>query len=584
MTASVPAVAVQPLTGALAAAGRAVRRGGLLWHPLTAICAMQAVLSLTLVWSNTAFGDEGSYLWVGHLVISHWLHGGPLPHYARYLSGSPVVYPPIGALADSVGGLAGARILSLIFMLGATILLYLTAARLLSRTQALFAAGIWAFSEPAIRLAFATYDPLSVFLTALAAWLAVQAGYRGQGADRQGERVARVPVRRIALVAAAGTALARVPVRRIALIAAAGAALAMANITAYSGIVIDPVVIAFAFLVWLPIMGARRAGYWAGLLAGACAAWFALLMTATGSWVGLTASIIERRAADRRSIPFVVGDIWKYSALLIVLAVIAAVIAAITENRQRAALLVMLGSTIFVIPLAQLHYQTAFSIDKHLAYGIWFAAMAIGYGIGKLIEWVAPARPGLAILCCAAAFLYPAANAWQSAWQVDHGWANARSFVASLRPVMARSHGLIYMPVQVHVAQYYTAQGHEWKRWAGPGSMQLDPALPRHDWGTYYAARLRTQKFGVIVLLYRTTLSSVTLPGDMLLSPDRPHISQALLGLVGVNSGEPGLPDLTQALQRDPAYRLVAVGPYDSGVGYIGYSHGLYAIWQRVGP
>jgi len=70
----------------------------------------------------------------------------------------------------------------------------------------------------------------------------------------------------------------------------------------------------------------------------------------------------------------------------------------------------------------------------------------------------------------------------------------------------------------------------------------------------------------------------------MLLSPDRPHISQALLGLVGVNSGEPGLPDLTQALQRDPAYRLVAVGPYDSGVGYIGYSHGLYAIWQRVGP
>ena len=82
MTASVPAVAVQPLTGALAAAGRAVRRGRLLWHPLTAICAMQAALSLTLVWSNTAFGDEASYLWVGHLVISHWLHGEP----DRYLA------------------------------------------------------------------------------------------------------------------------------------------------------------------------------------------------------------------------------------------------------------------------------------------------------------------------------------------------------------------------------------------------------------------------------------------------------------------------------------------------------------------
>ena len=37
----------------------------LLWHLLTAICAVQAALSLTLVWSNTAFGDEADYLWVG---------------------------------------------------------------------------------------------------------------------------------------------------------------------------------------------------------------------------------------------------------------------------------------------------------------------------------------------------------------------------------------------------------------------------------------------------------------------------------------------------------------------------------------
>jgi hypothetical protein len=355
--------------------------------------------------------------------------------------------------------------------------------------------------------------------------------------------------------------------------------------TAYSGIVIDPVVIAFAFLVWLPIMGARRAGYWAGLLTGAYASWFALLMTATGSWVGLTASILQRSAVDRRSIPLVVGDIWKYSALLIVLAVIAAVVAAITENWRRAALLVMLASTIFVIPFAQLHYQTAFSIDKHLAYGIWFAAMAIGYGCGKLIEWVAPARTGLAILCCAAAFFYPAANAWQSSWQVDHGWPNARSFIASIKPVIARSQGTIYASGLVHIAQYYTAQGHNWERWAGPDSMRLDPtALPRTAWESYYATQLRTKNFGVIVLVYRTTLSSVPLPQDMLLSPNRAHFSQALLGLVGVNSGTPGLRELTQVLERDPAYRLTAIGPYESGVAYNGYTHALYVIWQKVGP
>ncbi len=40
-----------------------------------AICAVQAALSLTLVWSNTAYIDEANNLWVGRLEIAHWLHG-----------------------------------------------------------------------------------------------------------------------------------------------------------------------------------------------------------------------------------------------------------------------------------------------------------------------------------------------------------------------------------------------------------------------------------------------------------------------------------------------------------------------------
>jgi hypothetical protein len=155
----------------------------LLWHPLTAICAVQAVLSLTLVWSNGAFGDEADYLWVGHLEWAHWLHGASWPSaYAdRFLSGLPIAYPPLGALADSIGGIAGARILSLAFMLATTVLLYLVASRLIGRRGALIGCAIWALSEPALRLAFATYDPLSVLFTALAAWLVVQAGDRRRG-------------------------------------------------------------------------------------------------------------------------------------------------------------------------------------------------------------------------------------------------------------------------------------------------------------------------------------------------------------------------------------------------------------------
>ena len=66
--------------------------------PLLAILAVQAALSLRLVRADTAFEDEATYLWAGHLEWAHVLHGTPLPQFPSYFSGAPVLYPPIGAL------------------------------------------------------------------------------------------------------------------------------------------------------------------------------------------------------------------------------------------------------------------------------------------------------------------------------------------------------------------------------------------------------------------------------------------------------------------------------------------------------
>lgn len=188
-------------------------------HPLAVVLSVQAGLSLSLIWSNAAFGDEADYLSLGHELIAHWLHGRPWPaSYGEHtLSGSPLIYPPLGAMADGLGGLAGARILSLVFMLLATCFLYVVARHLFGRAAAVVACGLWVTSEPVIRLAFATYDPLSICLTAMSVWLALQAALR----RHRGEFVAL-----------------------------AALALALANATAYSGIVIDPVVVVFAFLMW----------------------------------------------------------------------------------------------------------------------------------------------------------------------------------------------------------------------------------------------------------------------------------------------------------------------------------------------
>lgn len=72
--------------------------------PLLAVLAVQTALSVSMVRARTAFGDEALYLNAGHLEWAHWLHGTQIPDYQTWFSGAPVIYPPIGAIADSLGG------------------------------------------------------------------------------------------------------------------------------------------------------------------------------------------------------------------------------------------------------------------------------------------------------------------------------------------------------------------------------------------------------------------------------------------------------------------------------------------------
>src|SRR5215813_11376923 len=113
--------------------------------PLVVVLATQAALSARLVPSNTAFQDEGLYLWSGHLELAHLLHHAQIPDFPSYFSGAPVIYPVIAALADEVGGLTGARLLSLAFILVTTVLLHgMTRRFFSSRAAGFFAAVLFA--------------------------------------------------------------------------------------------------------------------------------------------------------------------------------------------------------------------------------------------------------------------------------------------------------------------------------------------------------------------------------------------------------------------------------------------------------
>jgi hypothetical protein len=508
------------------------RRWRRLLHPVTAICAVQAAISLSLVWSNTAFRDEADYLWLGRLELSHWFHGASWPSaYAANISGSRLIYPPIGAIADAVGGLAAARLLSLLFMVGATVLLYLTASKLVDRGAAIAATALWAFSWSTLRLAFATFDPMSVFLTALSAWLIVQAGYR----RLRGEFVA-----------------------------AAVVTLALAVGTAYAGLAMVPVVIGFAFVVWLNSLGAQQAYFCTGWFVGGLGVFFGLFLIVGRSWSGVLNTVISRSSKDHQSLQLVVTDVWKYSAIILVLAVVGIVVAVRTETKQRAALLVWLGAAAFVVPLAQVYEQTGVALDKHIAYGIWFASIAGGYAVSRALTW----RPGvskqLAGACCALVLIYPVELAWQSAWETFHGWQNSTSFIAALRPVVARTTGAIAAGDAVHIGEYYTPQGRDWKRWP---TLRLDPVgVPSTEWAAYYREALRVKDFTAVVLFYPTDISTA-----------RERLAAGDLGSFEQVDGEPGLAVLTHVLAADPAYLLVASGPYSSA-----HTPGSFFIWQRV--
>ena len=386
--------------------------------PLTCVLAVQALLSLRLVWSNTAFQDEALYLWAGHLEWAHWLHGGSVPDFPAYFSGAPVVYPPLGALASSIGGLAGARILSLCFMLAATALLYSVAKRLFGRGAAIAGSAIFAVLGPVQFLgAFATFDALAVLLLALSSWLAVRsAGHRGE-------------------LWLAGCAVA----------------MALADAAKYTSLLWNPVVIALAVLgsagAWPQAVsrGIRLAGYTAVLI-------IPVLFLAGGhSYVtGIMSTTLSRPSSTVPALR-VLYDSGKWIGVVALLAIIGA--AAVTRRRvmRLTAVAWILAAAVFLAPAEQARIHTIFSLFKHVGFGAWFACIVAGYGLTTLAR-VAGAmefkNPSAVLV-----FLLGVYGSVLSASQFA-GWPDSSQMIRDIAPVIERT-GCPCLVAESDVVDYY---------------------------------------------------------------------------------------------------------------------------------
>lgn len=489
------------------------------------VLAVQTVLSVRLVRADTAFEDEATYLWAGHLQWAHWLHGTSIPPFASYFSGAPVVYPPVGALADNLGGLAGARILSLVFMLGATALLWGTARRLFGLRAAFFAAALFAVSGPTLHLgAFATYDALSVVLIALAAWCVVRAG-DGEGTGWM---------------------------------VAAGTALAVANAAAYASAAFDLIVLALALLAGWPAgrrMAARRCAVLlivvavlvtAGLLGGGSAYLTGLRQTTLARVAGADSPLSVLTAA------------WSWTGLIVVLAICGVIISlAGRPDWPRTSLLAVLAAAAVLGPLEQARLHTLASLNKHVGLGAWFAAIAAGYAVDRFVA-VAPAGRSRAVTCgaCVVALVFPVAVGAGQSWTFSTDWPNASSFIAILRPLA--DHGSGHLLVEdSSIARYYLPAGSQWQRWSSTRNIVLPSGASTGG-----------------------PASTVGVTGDGNAGVFAEFITRGYFSLVALNFADTTALDhrLAGQLHRDPRYRIIDVVPY--GAETPGANHGTYVVWR----
>jgi 4-amino-4-deoxy-L-arabinose transferase-like glycosyltransferase len=490
---------------------------------LFVILTVQAVLSLRLVWSNSAFTDEALYLWAGRLEWSHWLHGTPIPPFSAYFSGSPIVYPAIGALAGGIDGLTGARILSLCFMLGATSLLWATANRLYGRRAGLFAAGLWAFLGPTLKLgAFATFDPMSLFLVALSVWCAVRASER-----RDFTRW----------------------------IVASAAALVLANAAAYSSAIFDPVVVAVALLAGWDEQSMKLAKMRAAALAAYVTSVLILLIDAgRGSyWAGISDTVLSRASGTTPAVD-VLSVAWRWMAPVAVVAVAGLLICAVAERtRSRQALLAVLAGALLLAPIEQARIHTITSLDKHTDIGAWFAAIAAGYGASALTRLGLSARTGALVAAVSVgALAFPAVRGISQSQEL-FSWPNSQPFVNAFRPLAARTNGPLLVEAPSPV-RYYLGSAVQWERWSSTWAI----TLPN----------------GTSIGSSRGGVTSPGIPGIYI---DR--IDDGYFALVALNSTTtPKLDaEITDAMIQSRRYRLVASVPYDAS-----YYAGYYVIWERI--
>lgn len=449
--------------------------------PLGLILAAQAVLSIRLMHTNTALGDEPLYLYAGHLVWMHWLHDTPLPNYPAYFSGAPVIYPPIGALADHLGGLTGARCLSLTFMMTATVMLWATATRLYGRTAAVIGCVLFVCIGSTQYLGMlATYDAMSFCLLTVAAYCVVRAGTADEGARWW----------------VAGAVI-----------------LALSNATKYASALWDPAVVALAGLAL------HRTGNGPGRIkAAVCRAAAVAAITVGLEVLGVTAGgemyvvgiglTTTNRPEDGTAASLVLHDAWDWVGVVLVMSGAAVCAAAARSRRREFGVIAALFAAAAAAPANQARIHVVTSLQKHVDFGAWFGAVAAGYLVTVLATVLRhrAQRIAAALLAAGAVVAVAAPPGYAQASGYIDTWPSSANLIPALRPLVHRGTGR-YLVENYEVPAYYLGPAINVQQWQETWYfLYQDPQTGQALSGVpAFETAIREHYFTLIVLNFHAT-------------------------------------------------------------------------------
>lgn len=329
--------------------------------PLILILAMQSIISLATL-HNTAFQDEGLYLYAGRQIIHYWM-GGPVPldRYAFYFSGYPDVYPVIGGFLDTLGGLELARLFSLFCMLGVNTIVYYSTKKFFERPAAIFASAIYGSLGTVLYVGrLATFDSLCLFLIALAAAVA----YKVSTSRHPWWALMIGPLLVLSILAKYAAMLFALPVLGIL------------------------VFCSIAFLGWWRML-VRLA---LAMVALAISLFVAYHFMDKLAFHAIQGSTTNRVALIEKPRLEMFMHVLQMCGIVYAAALLGVVFVFLRYQRFRLMALLLFGSS-WLVPAYHIYEQETVSIDKHLAFGIFFAMPLAGCAAAWLSGYIKQAAP-----------------------------------------------------------------------------------------------------------------------------------------------------------------------------------------------